>query len=57
MKPITLQEISELPINEQRQLKAYGNHCLGRLQAAQKRRKIISTEQRKFELKGEQNVP
>lgn len=41
MKPITLQQISELSDKEQRQLKALINHDLGTEYAAQQRRKEI----------------
>ncbi len=41
MKPITLQQISELSDKEQRQLKACVNEYLGRQYAAQQRRKTI----------------
>ena len=53
MNPITLQQISELPDSEQRQLGACCNEFLGRLYAAHKRRKRIITERTKLEL-GEQ---
>lgn len=49
MKPITLQEIAELPDREQRQFRAATNHFLGVQYAAQQRRKKIMTERSKLE--------
>lgn len=47
MRRIALQQIQELPEDEQRQMKAYCNHWLGSLR---KKRKRIAAEQMKAEL-------
>lgn len=56
MKPITLQQIAELPEKEQRQFKACCNEYLGRQYAAQQRRKKIMSERTKTELGVESEV-
>lgn len=50
MSCITLKQISELSLQEQRQLKACINEFLGRQYAAQQRRKRIAVEKAKIEL-------
>lgn len=44
MKPITLQQISELPPSERRRFKIWANKYVGILYAAQQRRKRIRME-------------
>lgn len=53
MKPITLQQISELSDKEQRQMKACTNENLGRQYAAQQRRKRIAKARIEMELETE----
>jgi len=49
MKPITLQQISELSDKEKRQLHAWTNEYLGQQYAAQQRAKKIMTARMKLE--------
>ena len=56
MRPITLQQIAELPEKKQRQFKACCNEYLGQQYAAQQRRKKIMSERTKIELGIESEV-
>lgn len=50
MKPITLQQITELPEKERRRFLVWCNEFCGQQYAAQQRRKKIMTERTKMEL-------
>jgi len=56
MNSINLRQISELSDNEKRKFQTWINHYLGRLYAAQQRRKRIMSERTKIEYEIESEV-